>query len=136
MCIRDRHLFVLGGAVEAGDGDRAEIRADLGVVAKLVHVAPQKEARALGRLAEAAADGEDVYKRQTPESAPGAGNGSGYEILVRSRFVDYPRIYEQDAELYRVVGGLRGDVTPDIHWEMAANIDRYTLNFTLSLIHI
>jgi iron complex outermembrane recepter protein len=66
----------------------------------------------------------------TPESAPGAGNGSGYEILVRSRFVDYPRIYEQDAELYRVVGGLRGDVTPDIHWEMAANIDRYTLNFT------
>jgi iron complex outermembrane receptor protein len=66
----------------------------------------------------------------TPESGPGFGNGSGYEILARSRFLNYPRIYQQDAELYRIVGGLRGDITPDIHWEAAANIDRYTLAFT------
>ena len=66
----------------------------------------------------------------TPESQPGYGDGSGYEVLARSRFTNYPRIYQQDAQLYRVVGGLRGDITPDLHWEMAANIDRYNLNFT------
>jgi len=66
----------------------------------------------------------------TPESQPGYGDGSGYEVLARSRFVQYPRIYQQDAQLYRVVGGLKGDITPDLHWEMAANIDRYDLNFT------
>ena len=49
-----------------------------------------------------------------PESAPGNGDGSGYEILARSRFIQFPRIYEQDADLFRIVGGLRGDITEDI----------------------
>jgi iron complex outermembrane receptor protein len=63
------------------------------------------------------------------ETAPGYGNGSGYEILARARFLAYPRTYEQDADLFRVVGGLRGDITDDIHWEGAVNINRYTLNY-------
>jgi iron complex outermembrane receptor protein len=68
--------------------------------------------------------------QSTPESAPGYGNGSGEEILARNRFLDYPRLYQNDSTLYRAVGGLRGDITDDIHWEAAANIDRYVLNFT------
>jgi len=64
-----------------------------------------------------------------PESAPGYGNGSGYEVLARSRFIDYPRIYEQNSNLFRIVGGFRGDITEDIHWEAAANINRYELNY-------
>jgi iron complex outermembrane receptor protein len=65
----------------------------------------------------------------TPESGPGDGNGSGYEILARARFIQFPRIYEQDADLFRIVGGLKGDFTEDIHWEGAVNINRYTLNY-------
>lgn len=66
----------------------------------------------------------------TPESAPGYGDGSGYEVLARSRFIQYPRLYQNDSNLVRVVGGLRGDVTPDIHWEGAVDINRYALNYT------
>jgi iron complex outermembrane receptor protein len=66
----------------------------------------------------------------TPESAPGNGDGGGYEILPRARFIQYPRLYQNDSTLYRVVGGLKGDITPDIHWEGAADLNRYTLAFT------
>ena len=65
----------------------------------------------------------------TPESNPGYGDGSGYEILARARFIAFPRTYQQDADLVRIVGGLRGDITDDIHWEAAANINRYVLDF-------
>jgi iron complex outermembrane receptor protein len=65
-----------------------------------------------------------------PESQPGYGDGSGYEILPRARFLAYPRLYQNDSQLFRIVGGFRGDITDDIHWEAAANIDRYTLNYT------
>jgi iron complex outermembrane receptor protein len=63
------------------------------------------------------------------ETGPGFGNGSGYEILARNRFLAYPRVYEQDSDLYRIVGGLKGDITDNIHWEGAANINRYSLNY-------
>ncbi len=64
------------------------------------------------------------------QSVPGPGGvGSGEEILARARFIAYPRVYEQDADLFRIVGGLKGDITEDIHWEGAANIDRYSLNY-------
>jgi len=64
-----------------------------------------------------------------PESQPGYGDGSGYEILARNRFIDFPRTYQQDADLTRVVGGLKGDITDDIHWEAAADINRYVLDY-------
>jgi len=65
-----------------------------------------------------------------PESHAGYGDGSGYEILARNRFVAYPRLYQNDASLYRVTGGLRGDVNENLHWEGAADINRYLLNYT------
>jgi len=65
-----------------------------------------------------------------PESHPGYGDGSGYEILARNRFIAYPRLYQNDATLFRVTGGLRGDITDNLHWEGAADINRYTLNYT------
>jgi iron complex outermembrane receptor protein len=68
--------------------------------------------------------------QSVPESAPGYGNGSGEEILARNRFLQFPRIYQSDSQLFRTVGGLRGDITDDIHWEMAADINRYQLNYT------
>jgi iron complex outermembrane receptor protein len=65
----------------------------------------------------------------TTESAPGNGDGSGYEILARNRFIDFPRTYQQDADLVRIVGGLKGDITDDLHWEGAVNFNRYTLDY-------
>jgi iron complex outermembrane recepter protein len=58
------------------------------------------------------------------------GSGSGEEILARERIVASPRRFQNDSTLYRVVGGLRGDITDDIHWEAAANINRYELAYT------
>jgi iron complex outermembrane receptor protein len=63
-------------------------------------------------------------------NADGNGDASGYGIYVRNRYLAYPRLYQSDSTLYRVVGGLRGDINPDLHWEAAANINRYTLNYT------
>ena len=65
-----------------------------------------------------------------PESGPGNGDGSGEAIYVRNRYVQLPRLYQNDSTLYRVVGGLRGDIGEDLHWEAAANINRYDLAFT------
>ena len=64
------------------------------------------------------------------ESHPGYGDGSGEEILPRQRYLQYPRQYINDSTLFRVVGGLRGDLPNDMHWEVAANIDRYDDHYT------
>jgi iron complex outermembrane receptor protein len=65
------------------------------------------------------------------QSVPGPGGvGSGEAIYIRNRYLLLPRQYDNDSTLYRVVGGLKGDFTDDIHFEVAANIDRYTLSFT------
>lgn len=66
----------------------------------------------------------------TPESNPGYGDGSGYAVAVRNRFIASPRVYANDSELFRVTGGLRGDINEDLHWEAAANINRATLSYT------
>jgi iron complex outermembrane receptor protein len=64
------------------------------------------------------------------ESHPGYGDGSGEEILVRQRYLQFPRQYINDDTLFRGVGGLRGDVSSDLHWEIAANIGRYEDAYT------
>ncbi len=66
----------------------------------------------------------------TPESQAGFGDGSGYAIAVRNRFLAHPRVYQNDSELFRVTGGFRGDITEDLHWEAAATLNRATLNYT------
>ena len=66
------------------------------------------------------------------ESGPGNGDGSGEYIAARERFLNYPRLYQVTDEMYRIVAGLKGDINEDYHWDMAANINRYTLNYTNS----
>jgi len=68
--------------------------------------------------------------QSVPESAPGNGDGSGEQIFIRNRYLAYPRVYQNNSTLYRVVGGLRGDINEDLHWEAAANINREELSFT------
>ena len=68
--------------------------------------------------------------QSVPESAPGNGDGSGEAIFIRNRYLAYPRLYQNNSTLYRVVGGLRGDLTEDLHFEAAANINREELSFT------
>jgi len=62
-------------------------------------------------------------------AGPG-GSGSGEAIYARERILQAPRLFQNNSTLYRVVGGLRGDITEDIHWEAAANINRYELAYT------
>jgi len=57
-----------------------------------------------------------------------AGNG----VLAHTRFVQYPRLFENDSTLYRVEGGLRGKINDDFSWEMGADINRYELHYTNS----
>jgi iron complex outermembrane receptor protein len=57
-----------------------------------------------------------------------AGNG----ILAHTRFVQFPRLFENDSTLYRIEGGLRGKINDDFSWEMGADINRYQLNYTNS----
>jgi len=63
------------------------------------------------------------------QGAPADGS-TGEGIYVRNRYLAHPRLYQNDSTLYRVLGGLRGDVGEDYHWEVAANINRYDLAFT------
>lgn len=65
-----------------------------------------------------------------PESGPGNGDGSGLEVLLRDRYTSDPRQYINNDYFYRGVGGLKGDITDDIHWEAGADINRYVLNYT------
>jgi hypothetical protein len=60
-----------------------------------------------------------------PESQPGNGDGSGEEILVRAPLTCSTRASTSGRQLFRVVGGFAATSRTDIHWEMAANIDRY-----------
>jgi len=60
----------------------------------------------------------------------GADGQSGEIITAHSRFTQYPKPFQNDSDLFRVVGGLRGEIGENIHWEMAANLDRYALAYT------
>ena len=61
----------------------------------------------------------------------GSTNGSaGLYILVHNRFVQYPRLFENDSTLFRIEGGLRGKINDDFSWEMAADLNRYELAYT------
>jgi iron complex outermembrane receptor protein len=64
-----------------------------------------------------------------PESGPGNADGSGSDVFVRDRYTSHPRIYEQTANFFRIVGGLKGDITEDLHWEGAVNVNRYELAY-------
>jgi iron complex outermembrane receptor protein len=71
-----------------------------------------------------------AFLDQNQSVAGPGGVGSGEEILARERITASPRLFQNNSTLYRVVGGLKGDLTEDIHWEAAANINRYELAYT------
>jgi iron complex outermembrane receptor protein len=54
--------------------------------------------------------------------------GSG--ILVHSRFISYPRIFQDDDQTLHIVGGLKGKISDDWSWEVSANINSYDLSYT------
>lgn len=54
---------------------------------------------------------------------------AGHIVTVHARNFTFPRLSQQDSTLFRVVGGLRGQINDDYSWEAAANINRYELNF-------
>jgi len=57
---------------------------------------------------------------------------AGNIVTVHNRFLDYPRVYEVAADTYHLVGGLGGRINPDYFWEAAADLNRYSLNYTNS----
>ncbi len=50
-------------------------------------------------------------------------------IQVNNRFVDNPRIFRTDADFYRVVAGLKGEIIPNYNYEVAFNSSRDELSF-------
>jgi iron complex outermembrane receptor protein len=54
----------------------------------------------------------------------------GMGALVHNRFVQYPRIFQDDDESFTAVAGLRGTINADWSWEAAVNLNRYTDNYT------
>jgi iron complex outermembrane receptor protein len=61
----------------------------------------------------------------------GASDGSaGMGVLAHARFVQYPRIFEDDSDLLRIVGGLKGKIGENWSWEAGADFNRYTLYYT------
>ncbi len=63
------------------------------------------------------------------QGAPADGS-AGYAVSARDRFFTTPRVSLQDSTLLRAVGGLRGNIGENYNWEAAANLGRYSLNFT------
>jgi iron complex outermembrane receptor protein len=79
-----------------------------------------------------------VTTQQVPITAPtnplsqagldqGSTDGSGgLGVLVHNRFVQNPRLFQDDDESFTGVAGLRGSINSDWSWEAAANFNRYT----------
>ena len=61
----------------------------------------------------------------------GAADGSaGNFITAHTRFVQFPRLFENDGTQFGLVAGLRGKINDDFSWEMAADLNRYQLDYT------
>ncbi len=61
----------------------------------------------------------------------GFSDGSGgYSALVHNRFVQNPRLFQNDDVSFTGVAGLRGNIDADWSWEAAANFNRYVDNYT------
>ena len=56
----------------------------------------------------------------------------GYAALVHNRFVEYPRIFENDSTVFRGVAGLKGQINTNWSWETAVDISRDELSNTTS----
>ncbi len=54
----------------------------------------------------------------------------GMGALVHNRFVNFPRLFQDNDESFTAVAGLRGTISADWSWEVAADINRYTDAYT------
>ncbi|MEO6004174.1 MAG: TonB-dependent receptor [Opitutus sp.] len=50
-------------------------------------------------------------------------------VLVRNRFVDYPRLYIHENDSIRGLAGARGKINDLYSWEVGANLNKVTQNF-------
>ena len=58
----------------------------------------------------------------TPTLTPAnSSNPTTQTMMVRNRFVDYPRLYDYDSTSVRGIAGARGTFAADFTWETAAN---------------
>jgi iron complex outermembrane receptor protein len=63
----------------------------------------------------------------------GFSDGSGGQgALAHNRFEQNPRLFQDNDESFTAVAGLRGSINEDWSWEVAANLNRYTDNYTNS----
>jgi iron complex outermembrane receptor protein len=53
----------------------------------------------------------------------------GFSALVHNRFVQNPRLFQDDNQSFTGVAGLRGTINSDWSWEAAANFNRYEDNY-------
>jgi iron complex outermembrane receptor protein len=56
----------------------------------------------------------------------------GYSAYVHNRFESDPRLFQNDNFALTIVGGLRGKISDDWSWEMAADLSRYQDTYTNS----
>jgi len=60
----------------------------------------------------------------------GADNdGAGYYISAHNRFITFPRIFQNDTTLTRVVAGFKGRINEDYTWEIGSNLNRSMLDY-------
>ena len=65
-----------------------------------------------------------AYLDQTGDGVTGEG------VYARERITADPRKYQVDNNFFRIVGGLKGDISDDLHWDGAINLNRYELSYT------
>ena len=50
-------------------------------------------------------------------------------VLVNNRFVAEPRVFRNDADFFRIVAGLKGEIVKNLNYEVAMNSSREELTF-------
>ena len=50
-------------------------------------------------------------------------------VLANNRFVNFPRVFRNDADFYRIVAGFKGEIVKNYNYEIALNTSREELTF-------
>ena len=50
-------------------------------------------------------------------------------VLANNRFINFPRIFRNDADFYRIVAGFKGEIVKNYNYEIALNTSREELTF-------
>ena len=53
----------------------------------------------------------------------------GTPVLVNNRFVAEPRVFRNDADFFRIVAGIKGEIVKNLNYEVAMNTSREELTF-------